>query len=77
MKQPNGAFTMCAGGELDVRGAFCALVIISLLGLPLELPHDAPARRSGCDSFLTNLGEWIGKCWYQRFVKSATTNSTS
>ncbi|KAF1813573.1 terpenoid cyclases/Protein prenyltransferase [Eremomyces bilateralis CBS 781.70] len=62
MKQPHGPFTMCAGGEVDVRGAFCALVIISLLGLPLELPQDAPARKSGCDNFLTNLGEWIGKC---------------
>jgi protein farnesyltransferase subunit beta len=62
MKQPNGGFTMAAGGEQDTRGAFCALVILSLLNIPLELPPDAPARAHGMTSFLDKLGEWISSC---------------
>ncbi|KAJ2357142.1 CAAX farnesyltransferase (FTase) subunit beta, partial [Coemansia sp. RSA 2611] len=33
MKCPDGAFTMHAGGEVDVRGIYCALVIASLLNI--------------------------------------------
>ncbi|CAN9398413.1 unnamed protein product [Alternaria alternata] len=38
MKQVDGGFTMCQGGEEDIRGAFCAMVVLSLTNLPLELP---------------------------------------
>ncbi|KAF2690270.1 terpenoid cyclases/Protein prenyltransferase [Lentithecium fluviatile CBS 122367] len=62
MKQADGGFTMADGGEEDIRGAFCALVIMSLLHIPLELPPDAPARKSGLTSFTDGLGEWISKC---------------
>ncbi|KAF2001966.1 terpenoid cyclases/Protein prenyltransferase [Amniculicola lignicola CBS 123094] len=62
MKQPDGGFTMCPGGEEDTRGAFIALVIISLLNLPLDLPPDAPARKTGLTTFLDHLGDWIGRC---------------
>jgi protein farnesyltransferase subunit beta len=62
MKQPNGGFTMSAGGEQDIRGAFCALVVMSLLHIPLELPPDAPARKHGFTSFKDGLGEWVSKC---------------
>ncbi|KAF2642577.1 CaaX farnesyltransferase beta subunit Ram1 [Massarina eburnea CBS 473.64] len=62
MKQPDGGFTMAAGGEEDIRGAFCALVVMSLLHIPLELPPDAPARQHGLTSFTDGLGEWISKC---------------
>jgi protein farnesyltransferase subunit beta len=62
MKQTNGGFTMCEGGEEDIRGAFCALVIISLLNLPLELPQDAPTRKHGLTTFTDGLGEWVSQC---------------
>ncbi|KAF1950945.1 CaaX farnesyltransferase beta subunit Ram1 [Byssothecium circinans] len=62
MKQPNGGFAVAAGGEQDIRGAFCALVVLSLLHIPLELPPDAPARKHGLTRFTDNLGEWVSKC---------------
>lgn len=62
LKQADGGFNMTTGGEEDIRGAYCALVVLSLLNLPLELPEDAPARQQGLTSFLDNLGEWIGRC---------------
>lgn len=41
LKQVDGGFTVCDGGEEDVRGVYCALTLISLLGLPTELaPED-------------------------------------
>ncbi|KAK7179660.1 hypothetical protein DPSP01_011591 [Paraphaeosphaeria sporulosa] len=62
LKQPDGGFNMTTGGEEDIRGAYCALIVLSLLQLPLELPDDAPARKHGLTSFTDRLGEWIGKC---------------
>lgn len=62
MKQTDGGFTMASEGEEDIRGAFCALVVISLLNLPLELPPDAPSRAHGMTTFLDKLGEWISRC---------------
>jgi len=44
------------------RGAYCALVMISLLCLPLDLPHDAPARQFGQTSFLDDLPQWLSRC---------------
>jgi len=46
-------------------GAYCAMVIISLLNLPLELPEESPARISSGEAsvtLLTNLPEWIARC---------------
>ncbi|KAF1363073.1 terpenoid cyclases/Protein prenyltransferase [Lizonia empirigonia] len=62
MKQADGGFTMCQGGEEDIRGAFCAMVLLSLLNLPLELPNDSPARKQGLATFTDNLGDWVSKC---------------
>lgn len=62
LKQASGGFQICEGGEEDTRGAYCALVIISLLSLPLELPPDAPARAAGFTSFNDGLGEYISRC---------------
>lgn len=62
LKQADGGFNMTTGGEEDIRGAYCALTVLSLLNIPLELPQDAPARAHGLTSFLDNLGEWVGKC---------------
>ncbi|KAF2205536.1 terpenoid cyclases/Protein prenyltransferase [Delitschia confertaspora ATCC 74209] len=75
MKQPSGGFTMAANGEEDIRGAFCAMVILSLLNLPLELPSDAPARKKGMTGFLDGLGEWIGRCQsYEGGISAAPGN---
>lgn len=62
MKQTDGGFTMCEGGEEDIRGAFCALVVLSLLNLPLDLPPDAPSRKDGLVSFTDRLGKWVSTC---------------
>ncbi len=62
LKQVDGGFQICEGGEEDVRGSYCALVAISLLNLPLSLPPDAPARAAGLESFMDGLGEYISHC---------------
>jgi protein farnesyltransferase subunit beta len=62
MKQADGGFTMCEGGEEDIRGAFCAMVVISLLNLPLDLPQDAVARSHGLTTLTDGLGDWVSKC---------------
>jgi protein farnesyltransferase subunit beta len=60
LKQPKGGFTMAEGAEEDLRGAFCAFIIITVLNLPLDLPPAAPARQAGLTSFSDNLGTYIG-----------------
>lgn len=62
LKQPDGGFRLCDGGEEDVRGAYCAMVVISLLDLPLALPPDAEARRHGIDTFVSGLPEYLSRC---------------
>ena len=62
MKQPSGGFTMALGGEEDIRGAYCAAVLISLLDLPLLLPPNSPARAVGHATFTDGLGAWVGRC---------------
>jgi len=62
MKQLNGGFTMSQDGEEDIRGAYCAMTIISLLNLPISLPPDSPANITGSETFLTGLPEWVGRC---------------
>ena len=75
MKQPDGGFTMCPGGEEDIRGAFCALVTMSLLNLPLELPPSAPAREHGLTNLLDNLGDWVSRCQtYEGGISAAPSN---
>ncbi|KOS19933.1 Protein farnesyltransferase subunit beta [Escovopsis weberi] len=62
LKQPDGGFQMAIGGEEDVRGAYCAAVIISLLKLPLELWSDSPACAAGHTGLFSGLAEWIRLC---------------
>ena len=45
-------------------GAYCSMVMISLLALPLELPPNAPARAHGLTSFLDGLPEYLSRCLY-------------
>lgn len=66
---------MAPSGEEDIRGAFCALVLLSLLNLPIELPPDAPARGDGLTTFVDGLGEWISKCQtYEGGISAAPGN---
>ncbi|KAI9752990.1 MAG: hypothetical protein M4579_005375 [Chaenotheca gracillima] len=62
VKQPDGGFALCVGGEEDVRGAYCAMVVITLLDLPLLLPADAPAQDGADATFLTGLPEYLASC---------------
>ncbi|TVY86476.1 Protein farnesyltransferase subunit beta [Lachnellula willkommii] len=62
LKQPDGGFQMAVGGEEDVRGAYIAMVILTLLDLPLELPQESPAWSREGTTFLTGLPEWVGRC---------------
>ena len=47
----------------DCRGAYCSMTMISLLGLPLDLPPNAPARAKGLTSFTSGLPEYLSRCW--------------
>lgn len=62
LKQADGGFQMVVGGEQDVRGAYCASVIISLLGIPLETSPDSAAYAAGHKDLFSGLGEWVGRC---------------
>ncbi|MCJ1313373.1 CAAX farnesyltransferase (FTase) subunit beta [Agyrium rufum] len=62
VKQADGGFTLSVGGEEDVRGAYCAMVVIALLRLPLDLPQDSPARKAGLETLLDGLPEWLSRC---------------
>jgi protein farnesyltransferase subunit beta len=62
LKQQDGGFRVAEGGEEDVRGAYCALVAISLLDLPLTLPPESPAREAGFETFFDGLGEYLSRC---------------
>lgn len=62
LKQPSGGFAMSVGGEVDVRGAYCATVIISLLNLPLDLSSDSPARSAGLTDLFTGTADYVRKC---------------
>ncbi|KAF2233997.1 terpenoid cyclases/Protein prenyltransferase [Viridothelium virens] len=62
VKQRDGGFQVTHGGEEDMRGAYCAMTIISLLNLPLALPSGSPARVKGDETFLTGLMGWISHC---------------
>ncbi|KAI0477709.1 terpenoid cyclases/Protein prenyltransferase [Xylariaceae sp. FL0804] len=62
LKQPDGGFQMSLGGEVDVRGAYCAAVVVSLLNLPLELPPDCPARTAGCPDLFAGLADYVRRC---------------
>ncbi|TLD14434.1 uncharacterized protein PgNI_04205 [Pyricularia grisea] len=63
LKEADGGFRMSLGGEEDVRGAYCAAVIISLLNLPLDLCKDSEAYiRDPNANLFTGLGDYVRKC---------------
>jgi len=75
VKQADGGFCMALEAEEDIRGAYCAMTIITILSLPLEIPPGAPAREAGLTSFTDGLGEWVGRCQtYEGGIGGAPSN---
>lgn len=64
LKQSNGGFQVCEDGEEDVRGAYCAMVIMSLLDLPSTLPTPTHANGGGgvLSTFQDGLEDYLAKC---------------
>jgi protein farnesyltransferase subunit beta len=62
LKQANGGFQMSLGGEVDVRGAYCASVVISLLNIPLSLTAESAAADGGLADLLTGLDAYVRRC---------------
>ncbi|KAI4871072.1 terpenoid cyclases/Protein prenyltransferase [Hypoxylon rubiginosum] len=62
LKQPDGGFRMAVGGEVDIRGAYCAAVLITLLNLPLDLLPGSPARTTDRSNLFTGLGDYVRRC---------------
>ncbi|KAK3905205.1 terpenoid cyclases/protein prenyltransferase alpha-alpha toroid [Staphylotrichum tortipilum] len=63
LKQPDGGFQVCLGGEEDIRGAYCGAVIISLLRLPLDLTPESPAyKEDGSANLLTGVADYVRRC---------------
>lgn len=61
-KNVDGAFSMSVGGEVDVRGVYCAVTLISMLNLPIELPEDEKDRFPDGWDLSTGLPEWLATC---------------
>ncbi len=47
-----------------IRGAYCAMVMIALLRLPLKLPEGSPGRSQDEDTFLKGLPEYLSRCMF-------------
>ncbi|KAL2162050.1 hypothetical protein VTH06DRAFT_7835 [Thermothelomyces fergusii] len=63
LKQPDGGFQVCLGGEEDIRGAYCAAVIITLLRLPLDLTPESPAyAEDGSVNLFTGVADYVQRC---------------
>lgn len=53
------------------RGAYCSMVMMSLLSLPLELPPNALARKVGLTSFSDRLPQYLSRCrWHGIFTQT-------
>ncbi|WVO15378.1 hypothetical protein L204_103035 [Cryptococcus depauperatus] len=51
-KRPDGGFVVCEGGEVDVRGTYCLLVVATLLDLLTpELLHNTDKFISACQTY--------------------------
>ncbi|KAL2136093.1 hypothetical protein VTI74DRAFT_5499 [Chaetomium olivicolor] len=63
LKQRDGGFQVCLGGEEDIRGAYCAAVIITLLRLPLDLTPESPAYTAdGSANLFTGVADYVRRC---------------
>lgn len=62
LKQPDGGFQVCEGGEEDVRGAYCAMVLVSLLDLPDRLPNPISSAGGVLSRMQDGLEDWLAQC---------------
>ncbi|KAK1836638.1 protein farnesyltransferase subunit beta [Podospora conica] len=63
LKQPDGGFQVCVGGEEDIRGAYTASVVITLLNLPLDLTPESPAYKAdGSMNLLSDVADYVRRC---------------
>ncbi|KXX81578.1 Protein farnesyltransferase subunit beta [Madurella mycetomatis] len=63
LRQSDGGFQVCLGGEEDIRGAYCAAVIITLLQLPLDLTPESPAwTEDGSTNLLSGVAGYVRRC---------------
>ncbi|RKP22467.1 terpenoid cyclases/protein prenyltransferase alpha-alpha toroid, partial [Syncephalis pseudoplumigaleata] len=61
LKQADGSFVMCHGGEIDVRGSYCALTVASLLGIMTpELTANCADFIQRCQTYEGGLGSRPG-----------------
>nr|CAH8845586.1 unnamed protein product [Trichobilharzia regenti] len=51
LHQPNGSFLMHMGGEIDVRGAYCAIAVARLTGLLKKYPD-----------LFESTADWVASC---------------
>lgn len=59
MAQPDGAFTVHASGEVDIRGAYCALSVARLLNIPI---YDSAEDSSNKNDLFSKTADWILRC---------------
>lgn len=75
LKQPDGGFCICEDGEEDVRASYCALVAITLLDLPWDIPSNSPSRFYGFTDFRQGLGEYLSRCQsYEGGISASPSN---
>ncbi|RKP34772.1 terpenoid cyclases/protein prenyltransferase alpha-alpha toroid, partial [Dimargaris cristalligena] len=61
MKQPDGSFTAHVGGEIDVRGSYCAMVIAAMTNLLTdELCHNVAEFIVNCQTYEGGIGSHPG-----------------
>jgi len=49
---------------INCRGAYCASVIIKLLGLPLDLTPESPANKADKSNLFTGVADYVRRCKY-------------
>jgi protein farnesyltransferase subunit beta len=54
LKQPDGSFLLSHGGEIDVRGSYCALTVASLLNIMTD------TLTRGCGDFIAQCQTYEG-----------------
>ncbi|KAI0864486.1 terpenoid cyclases/Protein prenyltransferase [Xylaria cubensis] len=62
LREPDGGFRLTLGGEIDVRGAYCAAVLVTILKLPLDLPSDSPSYTPEQPNLFTGLADYVRRC---------------
>lgn len=65
LKQPDGSFVMHEGGEVDIRGSYCALTVATMLNIL------TPDLTEGCDAFAARCARPV-----RRFVSASDSART-